>query len=50
MADALATEATKEAAAATSVAEEPKFIELFSGGALSAADQPFQGHQGRSPG
>lgn len=38
MADASATEATKDAAAVTPVAEEPKFVELFSGGALSAAD------------
>lgn len=38
MADAPATEASKDAEATTPVAEEPKFVEFFSGGALSAAD------------
>lgn len=39
MSDAPATQVTKETvAAATPVAEEPRFVELFSGGALSAAD------------
>src|SRR5262245_49650285 len=38
MADAPVPDATKDAAAATPAVEEPKFVEIFSGGALSAAD------------